>query len=42
MILLPANQDLLVIRVQRPGVSADVTATDAAEDAAKPTVESGH
>jgi hypothetical protein len=42
LIQLPANQDLLVIRVQRPGVSADVTATDAAEGAAKPTVESGH
>ena len=42
MVLLPANQDLLVIRVQRPGVSADVTAKEAAEDAAKPTVESGH
>ena len=41
LIRLPANQDLLVIRVQRPGVSADVTATDAAEGAAKPTVESG-
>ena len=39
---LPANQDLLVIRVQRPGVSADVTATDAAEEVAKPAVESGH
>jgi hypothetical protein len=42
MILLPANQDLLVIRVQRPGVSADVTAKEAAEGAEKPTVESGH
>ena len=42
LIRLPANQDLLVIRVQRPGVSADVTAKEAAEDAAKPTVESGH
>jgi hypothetical protein len=42
LIRLPANQDLLVIRVQRPAVSADVTATDAAEGAAKPTVESGH
>jgi autotransporter-associated beta strand protein len=41
-IRLPANQDLLVIRVQRLGVSADVTAKDAAEDAAKPAVESGH
>jgi len=39
---LPANQDLLVIRVQRPGGSADVTATDAAEEVAKPAVESGH
>jgi hypothetical protein len=39
---LPANQDLLVIRVQRPGIEADVTAKEAAEDAAKPTVESGH
>jgi hypothetical protein len=42
VVRLPANQDLLVIRVQRPGVSADVTAKEAAEDAAKPTVESGH
>jgi len=42
MVLLPANQDLLVIRVQRLGVSADVTAKEAAEDAEKPTVESGH
>lgn len=42
VVRLPAKQDLLVIRVQRPGVSADVTAKEAAEDAAKPTVESGH
>ena len=41
VVRLPAKQDLLVIRVQRPGVSADVTAKEAAEDAAKPTVESG-
>jgi len=39
---LPANQDLLVIRVQRPEVSADGTVREAAEDAAKPTVGSGH
>jgi hypothetical protein len=38
---LPANQDLLVIRVQRVAEAADVTATDAAEGAAKPAVESG-
>ncbi|MCX5648701.1 MAG: hypothetical protein NTX40_06355, partial [Planctomycetota bacterium] len=31
LIRLPANQDLLVIRVQRPGVSADVTAKEAVE-----------
>jgi hypothetical protein len=42
VVRLPANQDLLVIRVQRPGVSADVPAKEAAEGAAKPTVESGH
>ncbi len=42
LIRLPANQDLLVIRVQRLGVSADVTAKEAAEDAEKPTVEQGH
>jgi len=41
VVRLPANQDLLVIRVQRPGVSADVTAKEAAEDSAKPAVESG-
>ena len=43
VVRLPANQDLLVIRVQRlPVDAAEILSREAAEDAAKPAVESGH